>query len=660
MSLSIVSFILYLHHLPHHPRLLSPFQGRRDNRLQFRNLRGKCHILNRLRHIHAMNNRCYRRYLQNRLLGMHEQNTRRRYENRVAAYVVLGGEVVLHALKNIIRGRIFDENFLMTVSTVGAFAIGEFPEAVAVMLFYTVGEFFQGLAVRRSRKSITELMNIRPDRATVLRNGELVAVSPDEVVTGETIIIRPGEKIPLDGIITDGESTLYTKALTGESAPRSVFCGDEVLSGSINVNGVITVKTTKSFEESTVSKIIELVQNASSNKAPTENFITTFAKYYTPAVVAAAALLALIPPLFFNGAWSDWLYRAFSFLVISCPCALVISIPLAFFGGIGAASRHGILVKGGNYLEAINKVETVVFDKTGTITKGVFKVSESIPAEGIDAEELAEAAAYAECLSNHPIAVSVIENYRKSVDGKSISEYEETAGYGIRAVKNGEEILAGNEKQMEKFNIDYSHADGAGTKVYVAKNGRYLGCIVIADEIKDDSKKAISDLRKLGVKRTVMLTGDSEIIAKDICEKAGIDEFYASLLPDEKVEIIEKIKKETDNRSKIAFAGDGINDAPSLATADIGIAMGGTGSDAAIEAADFVLMTDEPSKIAEAIKIAGETKKTVIENIVFALGVKAIFLLLSAFGAANMWMAVFADVGVALIAIVNSIRILKK
>ena len=578
----------------------------------------------------------------------------------LAAYVILGGEVVLHAVKNIFRGRIFDENFLMTVSTVGAFAIGEYPEAVAVMLFYTVGELFQELAVRRSRKSITELMDIRPDRATVLRNGEQMTVYPDEVEPGETIIIRPGEKIPLDGIITDGESTLDTKAITGESAPRNVFCGDEVLSGSINVNGVITVKTTKSFVESTVSKIIDLVQNASSNKAPTENFITAFAKYYTPAVVAAAVLLAVIPPLFFNGLWSDWLYRAFSFLVISCPCALVISIPLAFFGGIGAASRHGILVKGGNYLEALNKVETIIFDKTGTITKGVFKVSNTIPAEGISADELSEAAAYAECFSNHPIAISVIESYGKSVDRGSISEYEEIAGYGIRAVKNGEEILAGNEKLMEKRKIDFSVCDGTGTKVYIAKDARYLGCIVISDEIKKDSKNAVSDLKKLGVKRTVMLTGDSEIIAKDICEKAGIDEFYASLLPDEKVEIIEKIKKETDKRSKIAFAGDGINDAPSLATADIGIAMGGTGSDAAIEAADFVLMTDEPSKIAEAIKIAGETKKTVIENIVFALGVKAIFLLLSAFGAANMWMAVFADVGVALIAILNSVRILKK
>ncbi|MBQ6051974.1 MAG: cadmium-translocating P-type ATPase [Clostridia bacterium] len=578
----------------------------------------------------------------------------------LAAYVILGGEVVLHAVKNIFRGRIFDENFLMTVSTVGAFAIGEYPEAVAVMLFYTVGELFQELAVRRSRKSITELMDIRPDRATVLRNGEQMTVYPDEVEPGETIIIRPGEKIPLDGIITDGESTLDTKAITGESAPRNVFCGDEVLSGSINVNGVITVKTTKSFGESTVSKIIDLVQNASSNKAPTENFITAFAKYYTPAVVAAAVLLAVIPPLFFNGLWSDWLYRAFSFLVISCPCALVISIPLAFFGGIGAASKHGILVKGGNYLEALNKVETVIFDKTGTITKGVFKVSETVPAEGISADELSEAAAYAECFSNHPIAISVIESYGKSVDRGSISEYEEIAGYGIRAVKNGEEILAGNEKLMEKRKIDFSVCDGTGTKVYIAKDGRYLGCIVISDEIKKDSKNAVSDLKKLGVKKTVMLTGDSEIIAKDICEKTGIDEFYASLLPDEKVKIIEKIKKETDNRSKIAFAGDGINDAPSLATADIGIAMGGTGSDAAIEAADFVLMTDEPSKIAEAIKIAGETKKTVIENIVFALGVKAIFLLLSAFGAANMWMAVFADVGVALIAILNSIRILRK
>ena len=578
----------------------------------------------------------------------------------ILSYIVLGGEVVIKAIKNILKGRIFDENYLMTVSTVGAFAIGEYPEAVAVMLFYQIGEYFQGLAVRRSRQSISKLMDIRPDRATVVRNGIQLSVAPDDVKTGETIIIRPGEKIPIDGTVIEGEAAIDTKALTGESKPADVQGGDSVVSGCINLNGVLTVKTTKKFSESTVSKIIELVENAASNKAPAENFITKFATYYTPAVVIAAILLAVIPPLFFNGVWSDWLYRGFSFLVISCPCALVISIPLAYFGGIGASSRHGILVKGGNYLEALNNADTVIFDKTGTVTKGVFTVTKIIPAEGMSAEELEEAAAYAESMSNHPIALSIVSSYGKETNRDRLSEYEEISGYGIRVLRDGKEILAGNEKLMEKKGVAYSFCNAPGTKVYVAIEGNFAGCIVISDEIRPDSRSAVDELKKLGVKRTVMLTGDIATIAADICLKAGIDEYSANLLPHEKVEITQKIKDENGEGKKTVFVGDGINDAPVLASADIGIAMGGMGSDAAIEAADLVLLTDEPQKIADAIKISREVRKTVVENIVFALGVKAVFLVLSALGLANMWQAVFADVGVALIAILNSIRILRK
>ncbi len=576
------------------------------------------------------------------------------------SYIILGGEIILNALKNIANGHIFDENFLMTVSTVGAFAIGEYPEAVAVMLFYTIGEFFQSVAVRRSRKSIKKLLEIRPETATVVRNGREITIDPEHVELGETLIIRPGERIPIDGTVTEGESSIDTKAVTGESLPKDVCAGDEVLSGCINMSGVLKIRTAKSFGESTASRIIELVENASSNKATAENFITTFAKYYTPAVVLAAALLAVLPPLFFGERWEDWLYRGFSFLVISCPCALVISIPLAYFGGIGSASRHGILVKGGNYLEALNSADTMVFDKTGTITKGVFKVSEIIPAEGITEKETLLEAAYAEAFSNHPIAKSITDHFAMDIDRNSISDYEEFSGYGVRAIWDGRVLLAGNEKLMESRNVDFSVCSKPGTKIYVAVDGKYSGCIIISDEIRPDSKTAIDRLKKLGIVKTVMLTGDSENIAADIAKRTGIDEYHAELLPHEKVEILKKLKENCQKNKRIAFAGDGINDAPSLSCADIGIAMGGIGSDAAIEAADFVIMTDEPSKIADAVKIARETKKTVIANIIFALGVKAIFLILSAFGLANMWQAVFADVGVALIAILNSIRILRK
>ena len=578
----------------------------------------------------------------------------------IISYIILGGDVVLKAIRNIIKGRVFDENFLMSLSTVGAFFIGEYPEAVAVMLFYRIGEFFQSLAVRRSRKSISELMDIRPDSATVIRNGRSMTVAPETVSIGETITVKPGEKIPLDGIVTDGSAMIDTKALTGESVPKTVREGGEILSGSINTNGVISVKVTKSFGESTVSKIIELVENASSKKAPTENFITTFAKYYTPAVVILAALLAVLPPIIFNESWTEWLHRGFVFLVISCPCALVISIPLAFFCGIGAASRHGILIKGGNYLEALNKADTVVFDKTGTLTKGVFSVSKIIAENGKSDDEILEYAARAESLSNHPIARSITERYGKEIDRETVSDYEEVSGFGVKATVNGKTAVIGNAKMMKRENISFTEYDDIGSKAYVAVDGKYYGCIVICDEIKPDSEKAIADLKKAGIKKTVMLTGDDEKIAASVCENIGIDEYYAQLLPDKKVELLEKISEEKKTYGKTVFVGDGINDAPVLARADIGIAMGGIGSDAAIEAADVVLMTDEPSKIAKAVKLAKETKAIVIQNIIIALGIKGIFLILGAFGFAGMWQAVFGDVGVALIAVLNSMRILKK
>ena len=578
----------------------------------------------------------------------------------IVAYIILGWDVVWQAVKNITRGQIFDEHFLMSLSTIGAFAIGEYPEAVAVMLFYQVGEFFQSLAVKRSRKSISDLMDIRPDSATVRRNGELVVVAPETVSIGELIVVKPGEKIPLDGIVTEGESMLDTRALTGESVPRSIRKGEEALSGCVNQSGVLTIKVTKSFGESTVTKIIDLVENASSRKAPTENFITTFARYYTPIVVGMAAILAIIPPVILGGGWSEWLRRGFVFLIVSCPCALVISIPLTFFGGIGAASKRGVLVKGSNYLEALNKVSVVVFDKTGTLTKGVFKVVDITVEFGFTKEQVLEYAAQAESYSNHPIAKSIQEAFGKTIDQSVLSGYEEISGHGIRVLIGGKRVLAGNSKLMDSEKVSYAACQSAGTKVHIAVDGRYAGCIVIADEVKDDSQNAIASLKKIGVEKTVMLTGDDEKIGKAVAEQLGLDEYYAQLLPDQKVEKLEYLDQHKTKGSKLAFVGDGINDAPVLARADVGIAMGGLGSDAAIEAADVVLMTDEPSKLVDAIDVAKATKRIVMQNIIIALGIKSVFLILGALGIAGMWEAVFGDVGVTIIAVLNAMRILKK
>ena len=577
----------------------------------------------------------------------------------IAAYVILGYDVVVSAVRNIVKGHVFDENFLMSLSSIGAFFIGEYPEAVAVMLFYQVGEFFQDLAVQRSRKSISDLMDIRPETASVKRNREWLTVSPENVAVGEWILVKPGEKIPLDGVVLMGDSMVDTRALTGESVPKSVHPLDEVLSGCINESGLLTIQVTKSYSESTVAKIIDLVENASSRKAPTENFITAFARYYTPAVVILAAMLAVIPPILTGGMWAEWIRRAFVFLVVSCPCALVLSVPLTFFGGIGAASRHGVLVKGSNYLEALNKVSTVVFDKTGTLTKGVFKVTEIIPGENVSPEQVLQYAAWAEHFSTHPIASSILAAYGKS-EPVSLSEYREIPGYGLEVETAGRKILAGNAKLMEKENIPYIACEKVGTKVYVAVDGIYQGCILIADELKADSKNAIAALKGAGVEKTVMLTGDNKNIGDAVAAELGLDESYAQLLPNEKVEVLEKLDSRKRPGSKLAFVGDGINDAPVLARADIGIAMGGLGSDAAIEAADVVLMTDEPGKLVEAIGIARETRKIVVQNIVFALGIKGIFLVLGALGMVGMWIAVFGDVGVALLAVLNAMRILKK
>lgn len=576
----------------------------------------------------------------------------------IASYVILGFDVVFKAIKNITKGRIFDENFLMSISTVGAFIIGEYPEAVAVMLFYQVGEFFQSVAVNRSRRSISELMDIRPDYAVVKRDEATVRVSPEDVKIGEEIVIKPGEKIPLDGFVTDGTSYIDARALTGESVPKSVSCGDEVLSGCINTNGVITVKVAKAYSDSTASKIIELVENASARKAPAENFITSFSRYYTPAVVICAVLISTVFPMIF-GDFSEWIHRGFVFLVISCPCALVISIPLTFFGGIGAASKKGVLIKGGNYLDALGKVKTFVFDKTGTLTKGVFTVTKLVPSEGFSEEQLLSLGAAAECMSNHPIAKSIITACGKDIDKSMIAEYKEFSGYGTAARINGHSIFAGNEKFMDKLGVSYTKAKEAGTKVYIALDTDFAGCIIISDEVKDDSKKAIKLLKENGVKKCVMLTGDSRESASYFAEKIGMNEYYAELLPEDKVKILEKLSRSSDESEKLAFVGDGINDAPVLARADIGIAMGGLGSDAAIEAADIVLMTDEPSKLCDVLAISKETKRIVLQNIVFALGVKLVFLILGAFGIAGMWEAVFGDVGVMVIAVLNSMRILR-
>lgn len=576
------------------------------------------------------------------------------------SYLLVGGEVVLKAVKNLMRGQLFDENFLMSVATIGAFSIKEFPEGVAVMLFYQIGEFFQHIAVNRSRKSIKALMNIRPDFANLRQGNDIRKVSPEEVEVGETIIVKAGEKVPLDGKVIDGNSMLDTSALTGESVPREVKVGDEVLSGFINKNGLLTIEVSKVFRESTVSKILDLVQNASSKKAPTENFITKFARYYTPIVVFIALALALIPPFILLGAtFSAWIYRALIFLVVSCPCALVVSIPLGFFGGIGGASKNGILIKGGNYLEALNDVEIVVFDKTGTLTKGVFKVTQIKGNGSIEEKELLEYAALAESYSNHPIAVSVLKAYGKEVDKNQIEDYEEISGYGIKVSARGKKVLAGNTKMMDMESISYDDVEAAGTVIHIAVDKVYAGCIVISDEIKEDSFKAIEGLRSMGVKKIVMLTGDSKAVGTRIAGELGLDEVYAELLPHEKVERLEMLDKNKSLKGRLVFVGDGINDAPVLARADIGVAMGALGSDAAIEAADVVLMTDEPSKLVNAIRIARKTRMVVWQNIIFAFTVKAMVLLLGAGGLATMWEAVFADVGVALLAVLNAMRVMK-
>ena len=577
----------------------------------------------------------------------------------ILAYLILGGEIVLRALKNIVRGKVFDENFLMSVATIGAFIIGEYPEAVAVMLFYQIGEYFQGMAVRSSKRSITGLMDIRPDFANVKRNGETTKVPPDTVAIGEIILVKPGEKIPLDGVIVEGASMLDTTALTGESVPRSAKPGDAVLSGCINQNGLLTIEVSKLYGESTVAKIIDLVENAGSKKAPTENFITAFSRYYTPAVVAFAALIAVMPPLLFGGLWADWVNRGLIFLVISCPCALVVSIPLGFFGGIGGASKRGVLVKGGNFLEALNSLDIVVFDKTGTLTKGVFKVTSVQPAGGFSEDALLGYAAKAEAFSNHPIALSVLKAYDREIDKTELSDYNEISGHGISVKAAKKKILAGNNKLMAANGITFTEAKNSGTKVYIAVDGVFAGCVVISDEVKSDSRSAISALKMKGVRKTVMLTGDDPQIAVAIAEELNLDEVYGGLLPHEKVEKVETLSAQKRSKGKLAFIGDGINDAPVLARADVGIAMGGLGSDAAIEAADVVLMTDEPSKLIEAMDIARITKRIVWQNIIFALGVKGIFLILSAFGIASMWEAVFADVGVSLLAVLNAMRILR-
>ena len=576
----------------------------------------------------------------------------------IISYIIVGGDVVKRAVKNIFKGQVFDENFLMSIATIGAFFIGEYPEGVAVMLFYQVGELFQSYAVGKSRKSIASLMDIRPDYANVKKGDELVKVDPDEVQIGDIIVIKAGEKIPLDGKVIEGSSMIDTSALTGESVPREVEVGSDILSGCININGVITAEVTKEFGESTVSKILDLVENASSKKSNSEQFITKFARYYTPVVVIIAVFLAIIPPLVIDGAtFSDWIYRALAFLVVSCPCALVISIPLSFFGGIGGASKKGVLVKGSNYLEALAETEIVVFDKTGTLTKGVFNVQEIHP-EGVSKEELLELTAYAESYSNHPISLSLKRAYSKEIDNGRISDVEEISGHGVIATVDGKKVMVGNIKLMKMMDIPYFKGDLIGTIVHVAVNNKYIGYIVIADEVKEDSAQAIKELKAANIKQTVMLTGDNKSIGSKVAKELGLDKVYAELLPADKVEKLEELFSQKSKKGKLAFVGDGINDAPVLARADIGIAMGGLGSDAAIEAADVVIMTDEPSKIATTMKISKKTLKIAHQNIVFAIGIKIIVLILSAFGITTMWAAIFADVGVTIIAVLNAFRAL--
>ena len=574
------------------------------------------------------------------------------------SYIIVGGDIIKRAIRNISRGKVFDENFLMSIATIGAMLIGEYPEGIAVMLFYQVGELFQSYAVDKSRRSIAEAMDIRPDYANVKKNDEVIKVDPDEVQIGDIIVIKPGERVPLDGKVIEGNSMVDTSALTGESVPREVEVGHEILSGCININGVITAEVTKEYGESTVSKILDLVENASSKKSQSEQFITKFARYYTPIVVIIAVFLATIPPLVIDGAtFSDWIYRALTFLVVSCPCALVVSIPLSFFGGIGGASRKGILVKGSNYLEALAEAEIIVFDKTGTLTKGVFNVQEIHP-EGITKEELLELTSYAESYSNHPISNSLKQAYGKEIDNGRISDVEEISGHGVIAAVDGKKVAAGNIKLMKKLNIPCYEGEAVGTVVHVGIDDKYAGYIVIADEVKEDSARAIKELKEAKIKQTVMLTGDTKNVASKVAKQLGLDKVYSELLPGDKVEKVEELLAQKSAKGKLAFVGDGINDAPVLARADIGIAMGGLGSDAAIEAADVVIMTDEPSKIATAIKVSKKTLRIARQNTVFAIGIKIIVLILSAFGITTMWAAIFADVGVTIIAVLNAFRAL--
>ncbi len=580
----------------------------------------------------------------------------------VVAYLVAGYDVIWRAIKNMFNGQLFDENFLMTIATISAFYIQEYPEAVAVMLFYQVGEIFQGVAVNRSRRSIADLMDIRPDYANLkLADGNTKSVAPETIRVGDTIVIRPGEKVPLDGKIITGTTSMDTSALTGESVPRSVAVKDSVLSGFINKNGLIEVEVEKLFSESTVTKILDLVENASSRKAPTENFITKFARYYTPAVVIMALVLAIIPPLLFPGAtFNEWIYRASIFLVISCPCALVVSIPVGFFGGIGSASQKGILVKGSNFLEGLNDIKYVIMDKTGTLTKGRFEITDIEPENGWDKHQLLELAAYAETHSSHPIAESIKEKYEEKIDENRITEYNDISGHGIQVKVDGKEVLAGNAKLMQEYKIPFTESKEVGTIIYLAVAKEYAGHILIADAIKEDAAAGIALMKEKGVEHVIMLTGDSKAVGEAVAKKLGIDEFYAELLPQDKVEKMEEIMARKGPKEKVAFVGDGINDTPVLARSDIGIAMGGLGSDAAIEAADIVIMDDKPSKIGTVMQVAKDTRRIVWQNIILALAVKGFFLILGAFGFATMWEAVFADVGVTVIAVLNAMRVLKK
>lgn len=576
----------------------------------------------------------------------------------VISYIIVGFEIIIKALRNIFRGKVFDENFLMTIATIGAFGIGEFPEAVAVMLFYQIGELFQSYAIDKSRKSISDLMDIKPDYANIEKNGNIQKVSPDSVKIGDTIIVKPGERVPLDGVVIEGTSNLDTKALTGESLPRNVKKDDEILSGSINLNSILKIKVTKEYNESTVSRILDLVENASSKKSKSENFITKFAHYYTPIVVFIALILAVIPPIIIKETtFSQWIYRALSFLVVSCPCALVISIPLSFFGGIGGASKIGILIKGSNYIEQLAKTEIIVFDKTGTLTEGVFDV-QKIEAIGINKEELLKIIAYAENYSNHPISQSVKRAYNKKIDEKQIKKYEELAGRGIIATIGEHEVVVGNEELMKERKIKFEKTNLIGTILYVAIENKYVGYILISDKTKSDAQDTIKKLKKNNIKQIVMLTGDKKNVGESVAKELGLDKVYTELLPDGKVAKVESLLKEKSQEGKLAFVGDGINDAPVLAISDIGIAMGGLGADSAIEAADIVLMTDEPSKIVSAIDLSKKTMRIVKQNIVFAISIKIIILILSALGLSTMWWAVFADVGVSILAIINALRVL--